>query len=1405
VSGLGAINGSFTLASGGKLTPTGTTGVLTLNNNLTLSGGTCVINMDAGLSQNALITMNGTGALTLNSGTIQLNITDGALANNTYKLIAVPNGTIAGSVGAIAVSGFVQSDQAATLVVNPSGGGGYELDLHVYSYVPQSLEWLGDGAGVGAWNTGSGADTDWNDLTSSTSGVAFNTTDNTTFDDTSANTTVNLSGALTPSSVTVNGAGTQNYTFQGGGSIGGVATLTDNAASTTGPLTILTVNSYSGVTTIASGATIQVGNGTTAGSLGIGPVANSGTLVFDLPAGASESMGAASGTGTLTMASAATGTLVLNGADTLGGLTTVTSGTLKQGAANLLPNGAGVGNIVVNGTLDLGGQSGTVNSLSGTGTINSSSAGTAVLTVTGGGTFGGVIENTATSLGLTFNATGQELVLTGVNTYSGGTTVTAGTLQMGGVSAIPSLAGDVTVSSGGTLDINGFSPTIGALNGGGTIDNISSANTGSYTLTIDNTGDNGTFSGAIQDTTGTINLYKAGAGTQILTGASTYSGTTTINGGVLQLNAGGSINGGAINTTDTGGQLLINGGSVTASAASNIGIGSINGLWLEAGSATFNGGLTTDLGQNSTILIQVTGGTLTASSIQLGRTGQNNGTTVPTSGVTTEGLYINGGTAVVNVTGVLHVGDNSTTIASDANLRIDSGTLTAASIYIGVDNLRYSVFDENGGTVTISTLPGINIGGTYTGDEIFLMRAGTASTPAITMGQTGDGGGSYVFSQTGGTLYVGSGGMVLGGGTGTYSNFLGGGILAASAPWTSSLSNYLGGTPTIQAANSSGAAENITLSGVLLGTPTSLTVTGAGTLTLSGVNSFNTPIVITGGNLAIGGAGQLNTGAYSGAITENGTFTYGSSVAQTLSGAISGSGGLNQNGPGTLTLAAADSYNGATTISAGTLALGAGGSIANSSVSLAGGATFDVSAVSTAAAPYNMAGASFTASGDAPAVLNIASAGYVTNTLPTTLILTPVASAVPNPALTVAQGTLVLSNNQFTINGPLLPPGIYTVANTSGTGAISFNSTWGDNFPAPTGTAIGWPGTTAPTITVSGSGSSAVLALTISDPNSCVGGLVATNGTWTRAYSSVDANDEQLSFGNTNGIYSVVGYNMVNCTFTSGTATVYGGGTVAVGPGTPYLIGLNAGSSTSGTPTVLPVGTTNLVLIATQTTQGVGQTARVNALVVADGCSANTMSFDPISANLYLSQSGEVRIVFNNISQNDKYVSLQNGVPGLRSARILVNGTVFALNGLADGASRSVDISGALKGGTGNTVVVEGFGAKGGGAVVSIGETPAAPASGNFQVTAASAVSTFINLPALQITQSGDQTVLSWPATGPAGEDFTAYQLQTSASGLPGSWSAAGTAPVSAGGQLTVTVTAGGSGQFYQLANPAAQ
>jgi alpha-L-rhamnosidase len=1039
---------------------------------------------------------------------------------------------------------------------------------------------------------------------------------------------------------------------------------------------------------------------------------------------------------------ATTGKVTLGAANTFSGTTTISSGTL------LLNNGLALQNSTLNnvgGALSFGVlTAATIGALSGTQNLALQNATPAAVNLTVGGNntsqiFSGALSDGGLGATLTMSGTGTQ-TLSGANTYTG----------------------DTAITGGGTLAIGGS----GQLGGGNYAGAISDVGVFSYASSAAQT-----LTGIISGTGGSLSV--TGAGPLTLSGVNSYSGATTIGGGsTLIVSGGGKLGGGTYL-----GNIADNGTFTYASSAAQTLSGTISG------SGTFN--------QN--------GGTLTLS-------GANT-----FSGTTT-------------------IGTGSTLLLANT-LALQDSTLN----YTGT------------GTLNFGTLSSASLGG-LSGSENLLL-ANTASTPAavaltiglnnantsysgnLTDSPSGTSLGGSVFKQGTGTLtlsgqntYTGQtqvevGTLIIAG-----SGVLGGGNYSAALP-VSGVFNY----------NSS---ANQVLSGSITASG-SLQMTGTGTLTLSGANTYTGGTTITAGILSISADGGLGgdqnlvmtggdllgttasfalsssrgvlIGPANSSVTSTASIDSAATVTFTVPGVIApntGNTGVNNvsiniapTSTGTVAFSGANTYNGATTISNGTLALGAGGSIVSSSVSISGGATFDVSAVSTSAAPYNMGGTSFAASGDAAATLNIASAGFVTNPLPTKLVLSSVAGAVPKPALTVAGGALVLSNNQFTINGPILPPGIYTLANTSGTGAIGYNAAWGDNFPVPTGTALLWPHTT-PSITVSGSGSSAAVVLTITSPNSCVGGLVATNGTWTRAYSSVDANDEQLSFGNTNGIYSVVGYNMVNCTFTSGTATVYGGGTVAVGPGTPYLIGLNAGSSTSGTPTVLPLGTTNLVLIATQTTKGVGDTARVNALVVADGCSANTMSFDPISANLYLSQSGEVRVVFNNISQNDKYVSLQNGAPGLRSARILVNGTVFALNGLANGASQSVDISSALTGGTGNTVVVEGFGTAGAGAVVLIGETPAAPASGNFQVTAASAVSTFINLPALQITQSGDQTALSWPATGPAGEDFTAYQLQTSASGLPGSWSVAGTAPVSAGGQLTVTVTAGGSGQFYQLVNP---
>ena len=140
-----------------------------------------------------------------------------------------------------------------------------------------------------------------------------------------------------------------------------------------------------------------------------------------------------------------------------------------------------------------------------------------------------------------------------------------------------------------------------------------------------------------------------------------------------------------------------------------------------------------------------------------------------------------------------------------------------------------------------------------------------------------------------------------------------------------------------------------------------LTKNGAGTLTLSGTNTFVGPITVNGGTLALAGynnlarptmiasgtltlsgAAQLGAGNYEVAITNNGAFVFASSADQTLSGPVSGSGTLDKSGNGTLTLTGATPYSGATAVNNGKLAVVSGGSLANSAVSLASGATLSL-------------------------------------------------------------------------------------------------------------------------------------------------------------------------------------------------------------------------------------------------------------------------------------------------------------------------------------------------------------------------------------------------------------------------------------------------------------------------------
>ena len=103
-------------------------------------------------------------------------------------------------------------------------------------------------------------------------------------------------------------------------------------------------------------------------------------------------------------------------------------------------------------------------------------------------------------------------------------------------------------------------------------------------------------------------------------------------------------------------------------------------------------------------------------------------------------------------------------------------------------------------------------------------------------------------------------------------------------------------------------SDNVTFSGVISGTG-SLTQLGSGTLTLTGTNTYSGSTTINAGTVRIGGAGSLGGGSYAGAIVDNGTLEYSSSVDQTLSAIIAGDRALiKDTSPSFLTLLGANTY-----------------------------------------------------------------------------------------------------------------------------------------------------------------------------------------------------------------------------------------------------------------------------------------------------------------------------------------------------------------------------------------------------------------------------------------------------------------------------------------------------------------
>ncbi len=215
--------------------------------------------------------------------------------------------------------------------------------------------------------------------------------------------------------------------------------------------------------------------------------------------------GPVGGAGDLTKAGA--GTLSLSGSSTYTGATNVNGGVLQAAAANVFSS-ASAFSIGSGATLDLNGFNQSIGSLSGAGAVT---LGAALLTVGSNNastTFSGAISGTG---GLTKTGTGL-LNLTGANTYSGPTNVNAGTLAVNG-----SIAGSVTVNSGGTLGGTGSVGTLVAS--GGTIAPGNSIGT----LTV------------VGNFTQNGGIYQVEANPTGQSDRINVAGTATLNGGTVQV------------------------------------------------------------------------------------------------------------------------------------------------------------------------------------------------------------------------------------------------------------------------------------------------------------------------------------------------------------------------------------------------------------------------------------------------------------------------------------------------------------------------------------------------------------------------------------------------------------------------------------------------------------------------------------------------------------------------------------------------------------------------------------------------------------------------------------------------------------------------------------------------------